>query len=807
MRHTSILLLVGLFSFLIFPQTKIEERVEINPTPMILLKPLAPHTIRVDLQWTPANIPTAILIYDDSSPYTCRITGGSNFETTGFISYEQQDVLGGSYALQFRSAGQCNQPNVISAQYFVYFDDSLITNGSFTIGGCFSNGSFPFYNVGFRTPLRTDYTFNIYPANLCRGKGTTPELVLGNGCTNVEIDPATDMIDLQILSGGTYASFNYQGMTTDNLTVPYAGLNNVDLIQDEFPANVTTVYVQSNISGIIKQDSVKVYPKSSYGLTASSVYPIYYGQTTGTEVRTYGPGGCEAIFPADIKLNATITKGNQLGYLRDYENGATGDTLSNIPFEIFGGNHIDFISDGDKKDIADTVIITLSTTDAEIGTKQVEIIIIPNPLYVAIEPEIVAPGDTAMLIIKNRLEDGTLIDFPEWQTFEVKMADGCTLGKILSDVDTAKYFYDIPQPIKFIADSLAESGTVSLIVGLVEDIIIGRPMIENETDKINKTVKEKSGKHKDGKTEKEVNENPSTNPGEEFCPADEIQSYTTEQLDFVVGDGWCEDLDECNDPTEFPEIDWEDHRNGYELTEEKTGKIITTDICVDEKGKRDFISSSGFIGSGFKEFMEYSEIELCFNSETNKIQFKYGDDNEITINWVWDFCPDYINSKGIIRARDIYSIPGTIQPFCYEVKHSLELQKIYPTQLGEGDYMFEDIWEMHEEGHRKLFEESLNKFKPFYLEEMRNLEKSCEEFASENDAKNFYSEKAKDLITKFYDAGINDENQQSNRLGDSKFPIVDLQSWRDLEDKVHKPVKGYIDDLIKLVKPSEIGCK
>lgn len=203
--------------------------------------------------------------------------------------------------------------------------------------------------------------------------------------------------------------------------------------------------------------------------------------------------------------------------------------------------------------------------------------------------------------------------------------------------------------------------------------------------------------------------------------------------------------------------------------------------------------------------MEYDEIEIRLNTETHRLQFRYGDDNEITINWVWDFCSAYINSIGIIRARDIYSIPGSIQPFCHEIIISLELQKFYPSPLGEGDYMFEDIWEMHEKGHQQILEESLNKYKPLYLEKMKSLEKTCEEFTNEADAKNFYTDKAKDLITEFYNAGLNDENQQSIRFN-SKL-IRDLEPWRDLEDKVHKPVKEYIDDLIKLVKPSEIGCR
>lgn len=346
------------------------------------------------------------------------------------------------------------------------------------------------------------------------------------------------MVNLQILNGAEFTSFyGYQGMITDNITIPYSALNSVELKQDHFfSGSPTTVLVESNIGGLIKQESIIAYPKSSYGINAETVdYPIHYGDTKYIEVTTYGPGGCAAIFPSDIKLNAVITKGSESGYLQDFDHGTTGDTLINITFSDFGGNHIGFISDGVKKDIADTVIVTFSTTDAEIGSKQITVIINPSPLYLAIEPENVAPGDTALIIIKSRLEDGTLIDFPEWQTFEVKMIEGCALGKILAGEDTARYFYDVPQPIKFIADSLA-SGTVKLIVGLVEEIIGTRPVQENESDEIEKTSKDKLSKQKEDKTKKEINENPSYNPGEEFCPIEEIQSITTEEINFPVGD-------------------------------------------------------------------------------------------------------------------------------------------------------------------------------------------------------------------------------------------------------------------------------
>ncbi len=370
--------------------------------------------------------------------------------------------------------------------------------------------------------------------------------------------------------------------------------------------------------------------------------------------------------------------------------------------------------------------------------------------------------------------DGTTVAFDSLQTFEIGMMDGCVLGKLSKAGTDTNYFHGVTQPFYFVADSSADSGVVSIRVGVID---------MNPQNRILN------------------NNNPIENDNPVSCANLDFIENLYINANLVVGDGWCDDLDECDEPTEFPEIDWDDHRNGFEVTDEKTLQKTKVNVCLPE-----FISGSAFIGSGFKEFIEYDEIEICLNTETNRIQFKYGDDNEITINWVWDFCPDYINSIGIIRARDIYSIPGSIQPFCYEIINSLELQKIYPAPLGQGDYLFEDIWIMHENGHQKILEQSLNKFKPAYLEKMKSLEKACKDFANEAEANNFYTKEAEELIKTFYNAGINNENRQNIRF-DPGLPIRDLQPWRELEDVVHKPVIEYIKELIKLVKYSEIGCR
>src|SRR5574338_36313 len=100
---------------------------------------------------------------------------------------------------------------------------------------------------------------------------------------------------------------------------------------------------------------------------------------------------------------------------------------------------------------------------------------IPTEIVVTIDPPIIFPGDTANVIIKNRLADGTLIDLPPTQKFEAAMLDGCIYGQLKAGVDSGAYLDNVFQPIIFIADTNAiDSGAVLLRVGLVEETALNK---------------------------------------------------------------------------------------------------------------------------------------------------------------------------------------------------------------------------------------------------------------------------------------------------------------------------------------------
>ena len=495
--------LIFFISNTIYSQVVIKEKVGIKPKYNSVSKSLAQHIISVDLKWDPIEVPAAILNYGDTGRYPCLNTGSTDWETGGNLSYQIIDAIGGYYNIQFRFGPPCNGQEE-HARYSIYYDNDSVMGGTFTIGGCFSAGSFPYYNLVYKSPLTTDYSFQVYPKNLCVGEEGILYCELGSGCTNVEIDTSADNLNLQIVAGEKYVSFYRNGQQEgDNLNIPFSEIDDIDVIQDQFySGNEIVVIIKSSVGDLIKYDSLLIYPKNRYRIDVSeNTYPLLYDQNFYMEVHIMGPGGCLAKLPQGETLNAQIVKGNDFGYLQDLDNGTTGDTLNNIPLQSNGENHLEFISSGEMKADMDTAVIRLSISDEEINDVFVPVIFTPGPLVIDIQPPTLSPGETATITLKKRLTDGTIVDFDSTRTFEIGITDGCMLGNIVADNDTGVYFYDVPQPIKFVADTARDnSGEVKLRIAEVFEIILMNTKKNNKNTKGILTSKSDSRKNYDKTT-------------------------------------------------------------------------------------------------------------------------------------------------------------------------------------------------------------------------------------------------------------------------------------------------------------------
>jgi len=108
-----------------------------------------------------------------------------------------------------------------------------------------------------------------------------------------------------------------------------------------------------------------------------------------------------------------------------------------------------------------------------------------DSLDVKVEPDTIYAGGVVQVVVKKRLPDGTLTDFPPEQTYEIAKLEGCLSGNIVVGQDSGAYFYDVSQPIYFaVADSLVGDsvGTVLLQVGLVDNSL--KPSLENKPNNI-----------------------------------------------------------------------------------------------------------------------------------------------------------------------------------------------------------------------------------------------------------------------------------------------------------------------------------
>ncbi len=188
------------------------------------------------------------------------------------------------------------------------------------------------------------------------------------------------------------------------------------------------------------------------------------GESTDIEISFWN--WCQDDVPVEMKVNLEILKGAEYGSLIDPVTGEKSKILNDLdPDEWI--LDVYYIADGISPEEKDSVIIRISTTDPNITPVDTAIYIKPPPVYVYTLPEVVGANDTADVIIKHRLEDGTLEDFPPGQTFELSVLDGCVNGNFLVDTTINVYFADAQQPIKFItADSLdSEENKILIRVG------------------------------------------------------------------------------------------------------------------------------------------------------------------------------------------------------------------------------------------------------------------------------------------------------------------------------------------------------
>ncbi len=593
---------------------------EINPQSVILPDaPLSNHTIRVDIQWTPANLPGWILYYDLDCDQNYH---SSTTSTTGTNTYSLTSPGYENYQIQFRFGSlDPNQPT-ITGTYQLYFDEQLIRSASFQAQKA-TYSSYAYFNTHYQSPVLTDYTFSIYTSEICPGRYEDIYLATSRNCNaTAEINTEQDSITLTIETGKEFVSFYKNNQKKDTVTFMYHELGSVYLRQDSIytgtaPINVN---IKSDWTGIIKYQQLVINPQEQFQIRVpDQPIIVFSGGVGGLKIETYSSSICPPYISENLRYTALIKKGSSRGLLYDYDTGQSGDTLTNLTPQEDGEKYLDFITEGEILNEEDTVLIKIFANDENIDTTEAVIIIYPNNIDVQIIPPVISQGDTARVVLKKRGENG-LEDFPIDQLFDVEITQGIDYGLILDSLsnDTLSSFTDIPQGFKIIAkDSTGiDSTRIRIKVSTEESGFPVARMLRNDT-RTNK--KEIVDDNKNQKSDDEIITPDWIIPGPIL-----LEGYG----DVVVKQDECDNIKKCAGYiTIIPKI----------TTENEPVFFDGTDYTFVKKDPCELGSWGGHFTLPHKEFVKNLLVsDVCYDNEQNLLQFYIID--SIKIVTLWGYC-------------------------------------------------------------------------------------------------------------------------------------------------------------------------
>ena len=449
-----------------------------------------------------------------------------------------------------------------------------------------------------------------------------------------------------------------------------------------------------------------------------------------------------------------------------------------------------------------------------------------GPIAVFSNPEQIAPGDTTEITFKNRHLDGTLEEIPGWQRFEVGMIDGCALGKLHTEDGDTNYVYNVTQPIYFIADSSAESGTVLIRAGLVPEISASKPII-NDIEQRNK-VNTKTARRYDiildkyktatGNTNYTNNASQEANLENEFCYTG---IYEAQEYGFgdVVVENEC-DFDNCGDSYDDIIIEvkrqYNFYESGYFETDSLGNRIIKTEIdtvCFRKDSINNVIPDSATGQSRPLKYhrerknqngvYEYAwHLKPCKNS-SGKIEVRPVLADSVTptpiyIDFIADVCYTSISNDGYTLITDTTQLSNVVLvPDTAKIIHDLCGHRCYPQLLNKNGFVFKEIVERHELLHMEHFKKILTDTKKDSLvnELKRWVSYTCYDYGRDKKLNSLDGSFDSALREYFSKATRKYWFDYGHTLDAQGNPQIDKTKELAQERKIHY-VKG-IEDLVK----------
>ena len=415
------------------------------------------YTIRFEMDWDiPEREAISNLVYPigyaNSGPNDW-ITGGSQSIT---LSGNETNIF---FMFQFKV--NLDEYEECYVSYRIFFDDDMVQSGSNRLVG--KRTDIPYVNVGFKPPIANDFSLNIYRDYDCNDIFGFIDLVPKYN----ELDQywRTDKpVNFTITKGAEYFQFASKetnalyGTTLEitdwELGFYYLHINSVDV---PFEFNEVDITIKGNTSEIEHNASTGFLTIVDGGFSDNKRQIIKNEKVkiNAWLKNTY----CDQILdiPEGTTFSAEITEGKNYGKLINPKTGETEDVLNNI---ISENNlvELEFLANEDEPIGEDSIVIIISCSIPTVQNLELDLIIKPTELVVEVEPNLLSPGDTANVLLKYKKSDGSLIDYPVDQTFDIEFISGAEFGNfLLVDGETVgKSFYDIESGFKLIAeDSIA----------------------------------------------------------------------------------------------------------------------------------------------------------------------------------------------------------------------------------------------------------------------------------------------------------------------------------------------------------------
>ncbi|MFZ1081642.1 MAG: hypothetical protein WAO19_06930 [Candidatus Kryptoniota bacterium] len=731
------------------------------------------HTIKFEFDWDQGAIGGEVwyggpcmggtTIRDSISPIIATIPSAP----VGYYEFKADPLM------------YCVQMTYCHWSWKLFIDDSLMISDSSSCllqGDCNDNPGCSFPDVYFLTPYFSTFDFSLGTHEFMPGNSAGMNV---NGDNNGDCSSTwspADPMTLTVVSGSQYVSFHETNSQTGTdtkvgsvVTTTGGNIGQCMLVADGIApdpsGNWATIQAVSN--GTTKTDSIQIFPLVDHFYVYSQPDTIIRQGWATLYVQAMNSADSAATIPEDVPLIITAGDSGQYGYIYDNNLQSFGPSF---PYSEASSGAVQYFSDGASP--GDMQKIAVTVTDANDPSKSgATNLFLEGDMVVQVNPSEISPGDTALIVVKQRNQDGSLSDFSPNQSFEVGIDSGSAYGTILSSGSTGGYFASIPQPFQFIAaDSIgADSVMVSIRVGYQP--AMASSTVPGGKGKLGQNMKAKplmiSTKIEGPGLKSSANKVSANTKGYETVSDD--NSFTLPDY----GTGWVEikEKDECNYaqecsglPSYPPPINVVGQPNGF------AGE--TLDACSDFTHKGAFRPIVPTNSQAISDF----DPTICINKSANTLNVIVP---QMTINTLLDLC--YQNLSLYQQVTDVSQIPQV--DICGGVALSdLMKHKTYP--IGAVDrYYYIPVLLMHEDVHMMDFEKIVWDSKPLNFDNIwnsvfRNV--SCNQYTSLEDAQSKLKQRIQTISSSFLRGVIQAWNM---KIADPNYE-QDTQSDRLVQDVI-----------------------